>query len=117
MGRSRITYMKGKEWWLLKQRKDGSQVYPARILVGDLGRERVYVPESDASDDAETAEYLAAMWGNPELDARHVRSRACLCIRSLLKKFGYERTAAAILKQEEKLSRKLVARDNLDNTV
>ena len=42
---SRVVYMRGnQEWWLSKQRKNGHEVYPKRIFVGKLGKERRYVP-------------------------------------------------------------------------
>lgn len=42
MGRSRITYLRGDHWWILKTRPSGRVVYPREIKVGNLGRERVY---------------------------------------------------------------------------
>ncbi len=45
MGKSAITFTCGGEWWLERVTMSGRQRYPKRILVGELGRERVYVPE------------------------------------------------------------------------
>ena len=45
MGKSAITFTRGSEWWLERVTTSGRNRYPRRILVGELGRERVYVPE------------------------------------------------------------------------
>lgn len=45
MDKSAITFTCGSEWWLERVTTRGRQRYPKRILVGELGRERVYVPE------------------------------------------------------------------------
>ena len=45
MDKSAITFTRGREWWLERVTTSGRERYPRRILVGNLGRERVYVPE------------------------------------------------------------------------
>ena len=45
MDKSAITFTCGSEWWLERVTTRGRQRYPKRILVGEFGRERVYVPE------------------------------------------------------------------------
>ena len=45
MDKSAITFTQGREWWLERVTTSGRERYPRRILVGNLGRERVYVPE------------------------------------------------------------------------
>ena len=44
---SRVVFMRGKDWWLLKRGSGKTKRlhYPERIRVGELGKERVYVPE------------------------------------------------------------------------
>lgn len=43
--KSAITYTKGDEGWLGRLTSEMEQVYPKIIKVGELGKERVYVPE------------------------------------------------------------------------
>ena len=45
MDKSAITFTRGREWWLERVTTSGRERYPRRIRVGNLGRERVYVPE------------------------------------------------------------------------
>ena len=45
MGKSSITFTRGKKWWLERITMDGRQRYPESILVGELGKEREYVQE------------------------------------------------------------------------
>ena len=45
MDKSSITFTCGKEWWPERVTLKGRQRYPKLIRVGELGRERVYVPE------------------------------------------------------------------------
>ena len=45
MDKSSITFTRGREWWLERVTMSGRERYPKRILVGELDKERVYVPE------------------------------------------------------------------------
>ena len=45
MDKSSITMTADDDWWLERITMDGEQRYPKRIRVGELVRERVYVPE------------------------------------------------------------------------
>lgn len=45
MDKSSITFTRGKEWWLERVTVKNRQRYPKLIRVGELGKERVYVPE------------------------------------------------------------------------
>lgn len=45
MDKSSITFTRGREWWLERVTMGGRQRYPKRILVGEFGRERAYLPE------------------------------------------------------------------------
>lgn len=48
-----VTFMRGKEWWLLKRGhgKTRRLHYPNRILVGELDKPRVYLPERTCRND------------------------------------------------------------------
>lgn len=69
----RICFMRGKEWWLSKTSSGKTnrrrQYYPDRILVGNLGEERVYVPERTCKNE---------LTGNPN-DPEHVWVRCSAC--------------------------------------
>ena len=45
MDKSAITFTRGSEWWLERVTMRGHERYPKIIRVGELGKERVYVPE------------------------------------------------------------------------
>lgn len=49
MSEPSVTYTKGSEWWIDRLTTSGRRRYPKRILVGELGREHVYLPEDSVA--------------------------------------------------------------------
>lgn len=92
MAVSTVTFMRGKEWWLSKTRKNGREVYPERILVGKLYKERVYLPCRYPMDDEKMAAVFDVMKGD-DAEIAHIMADAMLV--EFLKSCGYRRSAEA----------------------
>lgn len=47
---SDLTFTTGRDWWLERTTPKGKQRYPDSIKVGEMGKERAYVPERTCHD-------------------------------------------------------------------
>ena len=91
---SRVTWMRGsQEWWLSKQRKDGREVYPKRILVGRLDRPRKYIPCLWKMEDEEFAVALEGLSAVGDTESSHFNADCMLS--AFLRSVGYSKTADA----------------------